>query len=119
MRSCDSRLTACRRPVRLWGGGAFREYSPGFQLDAFRRCSAYVPAGRHGTFQRQHIVDIAFDRWMKAPQFGQGQVGKVAAALLAGPNRQRHRSEEHTSELQSLMRTSYAVFCLKKKTLQL
>src|SRR3546814_9191405 len=27
------------------------------------------------------------------------------------------RSEEHTSELQSLMRTSYAVFCLKKKTL--
>src|SRR3546814_3273862 len=28
----------------------------------------------------------------------------------------RHRSEEHTSELQSLMRLSYAVFCLKKKT---
>src|SRR3546814_1872400 len=28
---------------------------------------------------------------------------------------QTHRSEEHTSELQSLMRTSYAVFCLKKK----
>src|SRR3546814_6522019 len=31
--------------------------------------------------------------------------------LIAGP-----RSEEHTSELQSLMRISYAVFCLKKKT---
>src|SRR3546814_20190773 len=29
--------------------------------------------------------------------------------------RPRHRSEEHTSELQSLMRISYAVFCLKKK----
>src|SRR3546814_2668607 len=29
--------------------------------------------------------------------------------------RARHRSEEHTSELQSLMRISYAVFCLKKK----
>src|SRR3546814_6605807 len=29
---------------------------------------------------------------------------------------QGSRSEEHTSELQSLMRTSYAVFCLKKKT---
>src|SRR3546814_8760255 len=27
-----------------------------------------------------------------------------------------HRSEEHTSELQSLMRNSYAVFCLKKTT---
>src|SRR3546814_6558334 len=30
--------------------------------------------------------------------------------------RARDRSEEHTSELQSLMRISYAVFCLKKKT---
>src|SRR3546814_4187382 len=30
----------------------------------------------------------------------------------------RGRSEEHTSELQSLMRTSYAVFCLKKKNLE-
>src|SRR3546814_9974349 len=30
-------------------------------------------------------------------------------------NRQQNRSEEHTSELQSLMRISYAVFCLKKK----
>src|SRR3546814_9764921 len=28
---------------------------------------------------------------------------------------EHHRSEEHTSELQSLMRISYAVFCLKKK----
>src|SRR3546814_6433930 len=34
----------------------------------------------------------------------------------APPARYRARSEEHTSELQSLMRTSYAVFCLKKKT---
>src|SRR3546814_6920746 len=33
------------------------------------------------------------------------------AGLLLGA----HRSEEHTSELQSLMRISYAVFCLKKK----
>src|SRR3546814_2317343 len=31
----------------------------------------------------------------------------------------RWRSEEHTSELQSLMRISYAVFCLKKKTISL
>src|SRR3546814_3933296 len=30
-------------------------------------------------------------------------------------SRRSSRSEEHTSELQSLMRTSYAVFCLKKK----
>src|SRR3546814_3195834 len=37
---------------------------------------------------------------------------EVRTAILAGPPR---RSEEHTSELQSLMRISYAVFCLKKK----
>src|SRR3546814_8214081 len=39
------------------------------------------------------------------------------AALLAEmfPPHVRYRSEEHTSELQSLMRISYAVFCLKKK----
>src|SRR3546814_2946297 len=35
--------------------------------------------------------------------------GLTTVAALVG------RSEEHTSELQSLMRTSYAVFCLKKK----
>src|SRR3546814_1598840 len=34
-----------------------------------------------------------------------------------GALRQARRSEEHTSELQSLMRISYAVFCLKKKKL--
>src|SRR3546814_4522964 len=34
----------------------------------------------------------------------------------AGWLSRRYRSEEHTSELQSLMRISYAVFCLKKKT---
>src|SRR3546814_2105230 len=44
------------------------------------------------------------------------------ALVLAGQDDNRvalldlcHRSEEHTSELQSLMRISYAVFCLKKK----
>src|SRR3546814_1086936 len=37
------------------------------------------------------------------------------ADLLHDINRLDERSEEHTSELQSLMRISYAVFCLKKK----
>src|SRR3546814_2593555 len=37
-----------------------------------------------------------------------GRHGRPCGAFL-------HRSEEHTSELQSLMRISYAVFCLKKK----
>src|SRR3546814_7734406 len=38
------------------------------------------------------------------------------AGLVDDQHVTRCRSEEHTSELQSLMRNSYAVFCLKKKT---
>src|SRR3546814_4925626 len=41
---------------------------------------------------------------------------RLANGLLALGVKQGDRSEEHTSELQSLMRISYAVFCLKKKT---
>src|SRR3546814_4744271 len=42
--------------------------------------------------------------------------GKVLDQFANGDNPRAHiRSEEHTSELQSLMRISYAVFCLKKK----
>src|SRR3546814_5738297 len=37
---------------------------------------------------------------------------------ISGAKAQTKRSEEHTSELQSLMRISYAVFCLKKKITQ-
>src|SRR3546814_6106120 len=42
-----------------------------------------------------------------------------AAPVEQGYFSYKSRSEEHTSELQSLMRISYAVFCLKKKTYQL
>src|SRR3546814_5758804 len=41
--------------------------------------------------------------------------GRVARLMPTEALRVRGRSEEHTSELQSLMRISYAVFCLKKK----
>src|SRR3546814_2661061 len=41
-----------------------------------------------------------------------------AGAACAASHRLRLRSEEHTSELQSLMRISYAVFCLKKKIIK-
>src|SRR3546814_8458382 len=40
----------------------------------------------------------------------------TAGHQLLSEYREYERSEEHTSELQSLMRISYAVFCLKKKT---
>src|SRR3546814_1284017 len=46
------------------------------------------------------------------PAAGRFNAGRQSSA------RCRQRSEEHTSELQSLMRISYAVFCLKKKTKQ-
>src|SRR3546814_3978299 len=39
----------------------------------------------------------------------------IAASIADAPASASSRSEEHTSELQSLMRISYAVFCLKKK----
>src|SRR3546814_6226537 len=39
----------------------------------------------------------------------------LATARALSPSGIEERSEEHTSELQSLMRISYAVFCLKKK----
>src|SRR3546814_1324918 len=45
-------------------------------------------------------------------RLGGGRDGRGAGR---GAGNRRHRSEEHTSELQSLMRISYAVFCLKKK----
>src|SRR3546814_5047025 len=43
------------------------------------------------------------------------RAGVLAASLGIDERRFALRSEEHTSELQSLMRISYAVFCLKKK----
>src|SRR3546814_10488155 len=71
-----------------------REGGLGGEYDRFRRSAGLVtPARRsNGAFA---LVDV--------------QLRKLAFAL---------RSEEHTSELQSLMRISYAVFCLKKKKKQ-
>src|SRR3546814_14761402 len=46
----------------------------------------------------------------------QDALGGVVEHFLEAGLPQESRSDEHTSELQSLMRISYAVFCLKKKT---
>src|SRR3546814_4475611 len=79
-----------------------------------------VPEGRRRRL-RQHALQVVH-RPGAAPRrsrlAGRGDVG------LAAPEAHRRRrpggprSEEHTSELQSLMRRSYAVFCLKKNTTQ-
>src|SRR3546814_10285345 len=71
-------------------------------------------AGERGAQAAQHRLD-ARDEFARAERFGDIIVGaglEAADAVLF----LAARSEEHTSELQSLLRISYAVFCLKKKT---
>src|SRR3546814_7165723 len=79
---------------------------------------------------RQRALELQIDGWVRNCDDGsvEGLACGEAAAIDAlrewlqhGPATARvetltWRSEEHTSELQSLMRISYAVFCLKKKT---
>src|SRR3546814_6183856 len=50
---------------------------------------------------------------LKIPPKTESRPGPITVAV--GESKPQQRSEEHTSELQSLMRISYAVFCLKKK----
>src|SRR3546814_7335634 len=52
----------------------------------------------------------------QAPSLERNVAHQIPPARVAMPAVQNGRSEEHTSELQSLMSNSYAVFCLKKKT---
>src|SRR3546814_4664488 len=76
-----------------------------------------------GEFRSARLAaTFAFSRWASGKD-GTGPELSAAAATCAkswpDPAKSRAdfvgRSEEHTSELQSLMRISYAVFCLKKK----
>src|SRR3546814_2821697 len=69
--------------------------------------------------QRQigHLHHLRFGDAIRG-QFGGGHRGQLGGAVLDARKDEHSpddRSEEHTSELQSLMRISYAVFCLKKK----
>src|SRR3546814_3177795 len=62
-----------------------------------------LPVGLHG-----RAVGVAADRAV-------GDGARRRTARWPAVRRRHAKSEEHTSELQSLMRISYAVFCLKKK----
>src|SRR3546814_9162379 len=75
-----------------------------------RPCVGLVAVGDQG--QREARVH-APSQGDQAHRPAQPFAGSSSSTLSAG--RHRRRSEEHTSELQSLMRISYAVFCLKKK----
>src|SRR3546814_6113711 len=89
-----------------------------------------IEAGEGGELGRFHILLERDHRRQLQPRGGTSDLAFVMVddidAIeehrldrgLPRPHAQRiigKRSEEHTSELQSLMRTSYAVFCLKKK----
>src|SRR3546814_2507005 len=65
-------------------------------------CETAASIGRDAIFQPRGTLY----------QLAQKRIGELRNALV--PHGEQ-RSEEHTSELQSLMRISYAVFCLKKK----
>src|SRR3546814_7850571 len=69
---------------------------------------------------RTHVIEKADE--VRVALRGKRRTAGASGADAIGPGRAsggpggvRGRSEEHTSELQSLMRISYAVFCLKKK----
>src|SRR3546814_4675617 len=65
------------------------------------------PAGRGRALTPSPVKRAALERGIEVFQ---------PESLKSQVSRDALRSEEHTSELQSLMRISYAVFCLKKKT---
>src|SRR3546814_3777522 len=69
------------------------------QIDAFKLGGGFQPPFRVPKFPAGPFITDLNTRY-----------GKTIAACIPA------RSEEHTSELQSLMRISYSVFCLKKKT---
>src|SRR3546814_1869130 len=101
----------------------------------FRSLYRTVPLGQRGGVNREDsVADLGLDRARALEQRQRRHLLDAldhrqadAAHALAGIAEQQElrraartclglRSEEHTSELQSLMRISYAVFCLKKKT---
>src|SRR3546814_9960015 len=102
-------VQTCALPISIGTGGADRRALEARFLQGVREDERRVdfPAA-DGLPVRLRIAcrggeAAALRRVVREPQLRFGQA-------------QRLRSEEHTSELQSLMRISYAVFCLKKKT---
>src|SRR3546814_14253380 len=65
--------------------------------------------------RRALVVADADDALGRQADVAMPDVESFVVGLVDGDQQALGRSEEHTSELQSLMRISYAVFCLKKK----
>src|SRR3546814_1836544 len=87
-------------------------------LEAFVfRAGPEQDAALIGLFHRRTMRALQMLRGYPGPivERGPSPVDRAAFSLPGSDSAPRRRSEEHTSELQSLMRISYAVFCLKKK----
>src|SRR3546814_4093803 len=80
----------------------------------------YLREGGPAPFRKpaRRTVFDGLDEWLRERFFRHGGNADVVRQELAAEHGIAVRSEEHTSELQSLMRISYAVFCLKKQTQQ-
>src|SRR3546814_6950673 len=98
-------VTALTSPARLRPNAAtFRA--------AMRRPGARLYPGRAA----EESADVAENRYLRGMvQHCRRLAQSVARSSSRHQGHLAARSEEHTSELQSLMRISYAVFCLKKK----
>src|SRR3546814_4957910 len=81
------------------------------------RCEPRLPvmiASKHKQYAC-HSSDLGYFPRPEYSRLAAGQAAKRSFHRPAAGAASKRRSEEHTSELQSLMRNSYAVFCLKKK----
>src|SRR3546814_3726480 len=83
------------------------------QFDRAQEALGPVAAGVERVRMRR--IGILGQPQQRHQPVGQGIVLVAGAAQRQFARLGQQRSEEHTSELQSLMRSSYAVFCLKKK----
>src|SRR3546814_4548937 len=83
-------------------------------LQVFKRFAAPVAGDRIGERLAVAGRTVKVDEHDRVTHAGVDR--RVPAVMEVIAHAALRRSEEHTSELQSLMRISYAVFCLKKKT---
>src|SRR3546814_2572697 len=102
-----------RRPPRSTRTDTLFPYTTLFRSDRHIGQFAHV-LGRHRVDDQRRAALDCRRRSKRGADAGDDD-SAVTAVVLSGVGR---RSEEHTSELQSLMRISYAVFCLKKKNTQ-
>src|SRR3546814_6756978 len=104
-----------RRPPRSTRTDTLFPYTTLFRSPGSRSTADFTPNISLIHLLRWDIVFIASPCTTRVPTYCSCKSIGMSCALMMQVSRGARRSEEHTSELQSLMRISYAVFCLKKK----